>query len=582
MPTTVQSRESSVSPTLTRGRRSRKPSEKAIENTILDVSAILEENQEKHVRRSGRKRKSTKPIDGFAYNEGSKNPEEKEGIPIENLYLENYEDVEKHKTPNKPTELVGHEDVDGSELFKFKTPKKRIVETMLTPKSTTKIINAKTPTHIRHQIKKNIQKAIIESSSESEKDFSADESDYNPSEGENGDDDNDDDESSSEEYDAQEQSTPKKKVTKSAKVSLPQTPFTKQRKFRRLLRKKEDLVLQSDNYFFNQAGGSTTSNHTLDRLKNPRLPQDQLFKLLDSMRISKEHQKSIKELHNDYRNQYLKWLFYLNEGFSVLLYGLGTKKKLLEDFHKEFLSDKPVIVVNGFFPSLTIKDILDAITKDLLGLSVTLTNLHEVVDLIEEEMNKIESHIFVIIYNIDGTMLRNEKAQSTLSRLSSVANIHLLASIDHINAGLLWDNTKLATFKFLWWDTTTMLPYKEETANENSLLVQNSGVLALSSMRNVFQSLTTNGRGIFLLIVKSQINNKGNSNYQGISFKDLYWACREVFLVSSDVALKAQLTEFIDHKLLKTKRSNDGSEYLKIPIEYNLLVQFLEENESTK
>jgi origin recognition complex subunit 2 len=79
----------------------------------------------------------------------------------------------------------------------------------------------------------------------------------------------------------------------------------------------------------------------------------------------------------------------------------------------------------------------------------------------------------------------------------------------------VWDNTKLNNYNFSWWDVTTMLPYTAETAFENSLLIQNSGALALSSMKNVFLSLTSNSRGIYLLIVKHQMQNKGNPNYQG-------------------------------------------------------------------
>lgn len=143
----------------------------------------------------------------------------------------------------------------------------------------------------------------------------------------------------------------------------------------------------------------------------------------------------------------------------------------------------------------------------------------------------------------------------------------------------VWDQNKLSNFNFSWWDCTTMLPYTDETAFENSLLVQNSGELALSSMRSVFSSLTTNSRGIYMLIVKYQLKNKGNATYQGMPFKDLYWSCREAFLVSSDLALRAQLTEFLDHKLVKSKRSVDGSEQLTIPIDGGLLQQFLDEQE---
>lgn len=63
-------------------------------------------------------------------------------------------------------------------------------------------------------------------------------------------------------------------------------------------------------------------------------------------------------------------------------------------------------------------------------------------------------------------------------------------------------------------------------------------------------------------------------------FKDLYRAAREQFLVSSDLALRAQLTEFIDHKLVKTKRNIDGAERVTIPLDKGLLKQFLEQHES--
>ena len=314
------------------------------------------------------------------------------------------------------------------------------------------------------------------------------------------------------------------------------------------------------------------------------------------MKLTNEHEKIIKELSNDYRGIFNKWLYILNEGYSILLYGLGSKRNLLQTFHNDILKHNPVCVINGFFPSLTIKNILDNITSDILDMALTSNNLNEIVDIIEDEFNYIpDTHLYLIIHNIDGIMLRNNKAQLILSRLAKIRNIHLLASIDHINTPLckqfnlmqlkilfiniilflVWDHTKLSNYNFSWWDVTTMLSYKEETAFENSLLVQNSGVLALSSMKSVYQSLTTNARGIYLVIVKNQIKNKGNPNYQGLPFKDLYWSCREAFLVSSDLALRAQLTEFLDHKLVKIKRTSDGIENLTIPIEYNLLQQFI-------
>lgn len=141
----------------------------------------------------------------------------------------------------------------------------------------------------------------------------------------------------------------------------------------------------------------------------------------------------------------------------------------------------------------------------------------------------------------------------------------------------MWNPAKLACYNFSWWDVTTLLPYSNETAYENSILVQNSGALALSSLKNVFLSLTTNAKGIYQIIVAHQLAEKSNAHYQGMSFNALYLKGRESFLVSSDLALRAQLTEFLDHKLVKMKRSADGKEHLNIPIENKLLQKFNDE-----
>ena len=49
------------------------------------------------------------------------------------------------------------------------------------------------------------------------------------------------------------------------------------------------------------------------------------------------------------------------------------------------------------------------------------------------------------------------------------------------------DVSKVSSYNPVWWDATTLLPYTEETSYENSLLVQQSGALALSSLIHVFQ-----------------------------------------------------------------------------------------------
>lgn len=66
-----------------------------------------------------------------------------------------------------------------------------------------------------------------------------------------------------------------------------------------------------------------------------------------------------------------------------------------------------------------------------------------------------------------------------------------------------------------------------------------------------------------------------------MAFSDLYKKSREEFLVASDLALKAQLREYLDHKLVRSKRNYDGGEYLVIPLDNVLLKQFLEQQEES-
>lgn len=50
-------------------------------------------------------------------------------------------------------------------------------------------------------------------------------------------------------------------------------------------------------------------------------------------------------------------MLYFREGYSLLLHGVGSKRSLINDFHTEIIADHPTLIVNGFFPSLTLKDV---------------------------------------------------------------------------------------------------------------------------------------------------------------------------------------------------------------------------------
>ena len=62
------------------------------------------------------------------------------------------------------------------------------------------------------------------------------------------------------------------------------------------------------------------------------------------------------------------------EGFNILVYGLGSKRYLLDEFRTRSLDGKNVVVVNGYFPGLTIKEIFNSLTDGTLEHSGTFSS----------------------------------------------------------------------------------------------------------------------------------------------------------------------------------------------------------------
>ncbi|NWS70997.1 ORC2 protein, partial [Crotophaga sulcirostris] len=360
--------------------------------------------------------------------------------------------------------------------------------------------------------------------------------------------------------------------TKAASIAPPRNTLARKNK-------KDKMSNLVEEYFEAHSSSKVlTSDRMLQKIRKRRLDQQTLHDLLKKAPAA--YAAEIKDLNQQHESLFSKWMLQLHLGFNIVLYGLGSKRDLLEKFRVSVLQDSVHLVVNGYFPSITVRSILNSITEEVLD---HIGTFHSPLDQLEFIIKRFKEdsslELYVLIHNLDSKMLRGERSQQILAQLSSLPSIYLIASIDHINAPLMWDHAKLSLYNWLWYETTTFKPYVEETSYENSLLVQQSGSLALSSLTHVLRSLTLNARGIFKMLARYQLENKDNPSYPGLPFQDFYQQCREAFLVNSDLTLRAQLTEFRDHKLIRTKRGADGVEYLLIPVDDSTLTDFLEKED---
>lgn len=334
----------------------------------------------------------------------------------------------------------------------------------------------------------------------------------------------------------------------------------------------------TERYFESLQCKSKTSNNTLSNL--PVLEPHEFRDLL--AQAPKKHEKEIKTLAYMHEQYFPQWYFELTYGFNLLCYGYGSKRELLNRFAQTALTDGALLIVNGYHPVITIKDILLQITDGVMQTAAPVSQLQDHVRLICDYFSSPDREydkLYLVVHNIDGGNLRTEQAQEALSSLAHAPNIHIVASVDNINFALLWDHTKMSRFNWICHDTTTFDDYLVETTFESSLMVKASDTLGgARGVQYVLRSLHTNAKGIFKILAENQLmemelaGEEGQADENvGLSYQKLYSLAREGFFVSNDLAFQTILGEFLDHKVFVSKRLLDGAEVLYIPLDKSSL-----------
>ncbi|EEF34658.1 origin of replication complex subunit 2 [Ricinus communis] len=354
---------------------------------------------------------------------------------------------------------------------------------------------------------------------------------------------------------------------------------------------EEEELGFSRNYFLAKELGSTNKK-SASKISDIDLVDEQELRAA-AANIEPKHEKEIIALMNSYKKLYPRWVFELRCGFGLLMYGFGSKKALIEDFASTALTKYPVMVVNGYLQSINLKQVIIALaelwsdqlkTKRRTSSSIlpkvlqpfssrSMDDLLAFLDASHVEGN--DSFVCVVIHNIDGPGLRDSENQHYLARIASCSHIRIIASIDHVNAPLLWDKKMVHTqFNWYWYHVPTFAPYKVEGIFFPLILAHSSTAQSAKTAAIVLQSLTPNAQSVFKILAEYQLSHLEE---EGMPIDNLYAVSREHFLVSSQVTLNSHLTEFKDHELVKTRRRNDGQDCLYIPLTADALEKLLSE-----
>ncbi|SCU91735.1 LAFA_0F05490g1_1 [Lachancea sp. 'fantastica'] len=355
------------------------------------------------------------------------------------------------------------------------------------------------------------------------------------------------------------------------------------------------------------------------------------FSLLSNTLNSWVHRNSKHSLQNIQRAMFPQFWFELDQGFSLLFYGIGSKRKFLEEFATEYLSPRltlseelnsqplavdeagikgefdeaddaqvdaddaevdgvPCVVINGYNPTCNYRDVFHSISEIMLKEELSKSETKYWSNHVDLQINKMVEvyrnsapviKLIVLVHNLDGPMVRKDPFQNMLSLLARVRQIALIASTDHIYAPLLWDHVRAQNFNFVFHDITNYESYAVESSFGDVLkLGKSQGTTGAEGARYVLQSLTTNSKRMYKLLIETQLsamegsqskisaNKKGTHTY-GIEFKQFYHMCAAEFIASNEVSLRSMLGEFIEHRMAALTKNRSGAETLYVPYAYS-------------
>lgn len=374
-----------------------------------------------------------------------------------------------------------------------------------------------------------------------------------------------------------------------------------------------------DSYFLHQGKPSRTSPAVFSSQVEPLSAEE----YADAIKSASEKRSltypASSAIQETLAYQFHRFLLEIEQGFNLLFYGYGSKRALLNRFATEVCSKRGhVVVLNGCQPKASIKDLLNAIEAIPVVQKFAESPDAPTGNSNESQLARIRAcfaessdvkPLFLLIHNIDSPNLRSPKVKSQLATLACHTRIHLIASIDHVNAPLLWTATECSTrkrentdeelssyrvpgFSWLWHDLTTMDSYDFELAHADrssyagaSLnartsrggpagLTARNTVVSESAAQHILASVTQKAKKMFKLMAIKQLavmeeDGEGKTQedfeHYGISYDTLFTSVRDNFIATNDTAMRTLLGEFRDHNLI-VGTGTGGAEILWVPM----------------
>ncbi|KAI8853365.1 origin recognition complex subunit 2-domain-containing protein [Chytridium lagenaria] len=209
------------------------------------------------------------------------------------------------------------------------------------------------------------------------------------------------------------------------------------------------------------------------------LSMERYRELISKAKVKHDKEKNLLISLNALR--FAEWQAQLAAGFSILLYGLGSKRILLSSVSVGTSLEKSDFEIDGsdtrFDADVHVLSKLYSICRgDRPGRKEVTSIADRVSGISKYFHDALGSYecFYVIIHSIDGAGVRDPSCQSILSHLKRkcpLGAIRIIGSMDHVNAPLIWDQVLIEDFRWLWKDVTTFSCYETEVEHVSKAMV---------------------------------------------------------------------------------------------------------------
>lgn len=329
-------------------------------------------------------------------------------------------------------------------------------------------------------------------------------------------------------------------------------------------------MTKADRYFISASRGAKTSGSSYTALARP-LSQAEYETFVNGVRGRDERVQQTLQHAEKYFDQ---WTAELEEGFNILVYGYGSKRRLLNRFATTLSKRGHIAVVNGHFPGLGLRDILTSI-EDNVGVVDCPTPASATP--LERSAHRIYTHfstgrpLYLILHNIDAPSMRTPKSLAALSLLASCPKIHLIASFDHVHTPLLFSTTQSNTpsnvpdgpitrgFNWLYHHIPTFDDYDLELSYARlSTTLDQSATISEEGALQILRSVPPMAARLLKLLLTRQLENGDATAHPpsttapafALDVDLMQKLARDKFIAREEERFNALLREFRDHGLV--------------------------------